>query len=108
MLGDRRSRQVEVRSDLAGGQLVVRDETQDRAPVRRGDRLEGSLHGRYLSMYLRKKQLTPTQTIAPVGSSRTPPSPRRALARAQPAAPLAPARRGSWPRPFRPSRRRTR
>src|SRR5262245_36694596 len=38
VLGDRRSRQLEVRRDLAGGKLRRRDEAQDRAAVRRGDR----------------------------------------------------------------------
>src|SRR5207247_6424908 len=44
MLGDRRPRQVEVRRDRARGQLFVRDETKNRAPVRRGDRFQGGLH----------------------------------------------------------------
>src|ERR1051325_9975184 len=37
VLGDRRTRQREVRRDLARGQLLIRDESQNRAPVRRGD-----------------------------------------------------------------------
>src|SRR5436309_1061463 len=58
MLGDRRPRQLEVRRDLAGGQLRLRDEPQDRAAVRRGDRFQSSLHdGAYLSRCLRKLQL---------------------------------------------------
>src|SRR4051812_39187521 len=36
MLGDRRPRELEMRRDLARGQLAVRDELHDRAPVRLG------------------------------------------------------------------------
>jgi hypothetical protein len=45
VLGDRRPRDVEVRRDLARGELLVAHESQDPAPRRRGDRPECSLHG---------------------------------------------------------------
>ena len=53
-------------------------------------------------------RLIKTRTIVLAGSRRTPPSQRRALERARGGAPSAPGRRGSWPRPSRPTRRRTR
>jgi hypothetical protein len=48
-----------MRRDLARCELLVADERQDLAAVRRGDRPESSFHGCYLSNYLRKCQLTP-------------------------------------------------
>ena len=58
VLGDRRTRHVEVRRDLACAQLVVADERKDAAPGRCGDGFERALHRSYLSKDLRKKQLT--------------------------------------------------
>src|SRR4051794_22531518 len=60
VLGDRRPRDVEVGRDLAGAQLVVADESEDLPPPRRGDGFECGLHGSYVSIFLRKKQLTLT------------------------------------------------
>src|SRR5512132_1754065 len=57
MLGDRRPRDLEVRRDLAGAELVLADEAQDRAPSRLGDGFQCGLHGCYLSRHLRKCQL---------------------------------------------------
>src|SRR6266568_4516628 len=45
VLGDRRPRDVEVRCDLAGAQLVVADEPEDLAPPGRGDCFQRGLHG---------------------------------------------------------------
>jgi hypothetical protein len=45
VLRDRRPRHVEVRRDLACGELVCAHERQDLAPARRTDRLESRLHG---------------------------------------------------------------
>src|SRR5262245_1922655 len=45
VLRDRRPRQLEMRRDLARGQLGAGHQPQDRAAVRRGDRLQRSLHG---------------------------------------------------------------
>src|SRR5262245_49864430 len=45
VLRDRRPRDLEVRRDLAGAELVLPDEAQDRAPPRLGDGFECSLHG---------------------------------------------------------------
>src|SRR6185437_8731176 len=44
VLRDRRARHVEVRRDLAGGELAVADERQDLTPPRRRDRLQRGLH----------------------------------------------------------------
>src|SRR4029077_2508456 len=57
MLGDRRPRHVEMRGDLSRRELLVADEPQDLAPARSGDRLQCSLHARYVSICLRKCQL---------------------------------------------------
>src|SRR6266480_5830377 len=57
VLGDRRPRDLEVRRDLAGAELSVTDEAQDRAPSRFCDGFECGLHGTYLSKHLRKCQL---------------------------------------------------
>src|SRR5262249_52190334 len=57
VLGDCRPRDLEMRRDLAGAELVLPDEAQDRAPSRFGDGLERSLHGNNLSRRLRKRQL---------------------------------------------------
>src|SRR6476620_2301768 len=46
MLRDRRPRHVEMRSDLAGGELAVADEGQDLAAPRTGDRFERCFHER--------------------------------------------------------------
>src|SRR6266576_292716 len=48
VLRDRRPRDVEVRRDLAGAELVLTDETQDRAPPRLGDGFQCGLHAPYL------------------------------------------------------------
>src|SRR5205085_4202787 len=53
VLGDRRSRDVEVRRDLAGAELVVADEREDPAPPRLGNRFQCGLHEQYLSKDLR-------------------------------------------------------
>src|SRR3954470_2892925 len=53
MLGDRRPGYVDMRRDLARGQLPDRREPQDPAPVRGGDRLQRCLHGQYVSRFLR-------------------------------------------------------
>src|SRR5262249_25337023 len=45
MLRDRRPREFEVRRDLPRGELVIRDEPEDRPAMRRGDRFQRSLHG---------------------------------------------------------------
>ena len=45
MLRDRRPRHVEMRRDLAGGELAVTHEGQDPTPVRRCDRFQRGLHG---------------------------------------------------------------
>jgi len=45
VLGDRRPRDLEVRRDLAGAELVLSDEAQDRAPSRFGDGFQSGLHG---------------------------------------------------------------
>src|SRR2546429_4596985 len=58
VLGDRRPRDVEVRRDLAGAQLVVTDERENLTAPGRGDCFQRSLHRSYLSRSLRKKQLT--------------------------------------------------
>src|SRR5881275_947567 len=57
VLRDRRPRDVEVRRDLAGAELTVADEAQDRAPSRLRDGFECGLHVLYLSTCLRKHQL---------------------------------------------------
>src|SRR5262245_1844449 len=44
VLGDRRPRDLEVRRDLAGAELAVADEAQNRAPSRLGDGFERGLH----------------------------------------------------------------
>src|SRR5919202_5407846 len=49
VLGDRRPRDVEVRRDLAGAELVVPYERQDPPPRLRGDGFERSLHAYLLS-----------------------------------------------------------
>src|SRR5919202_5223621 len=64
VLGDRRPRDVEVRRDLAGGELVVPYERQDPPPRLRGDGFERGLHGGYLSRCLRKSQLTNENVVA--------------------------------------------
>src|SRR6266542_3503993 len=58
VLGDRRPRDVEVRRDLAGAQLVVTHERENLTAPGSGDCFQRSLHGDYLSRSLRKKQLT--------------------------------------------------
>ncbi len=57
MLGDRRPGNVEMRRDLAGGQLLVPHEPEDPEPVRGGDRLQRCFHRAYVSTVLRKTQL---------------------------------------------------
>src|SRR5712691_2141667 len=57
VLGDRGPRDVEVRRDLAGAQLVVADEREDLTAPGRGDRFQCGLHAFYVSRFLRKKQL---------------------------------------------------
>src|SRR2546421_9569925 len=54
VLGDRRPSHVEMRCDLAGAELLVANESEDLAPPRRCDCLQRSLHGHYLSRFLRK------------------------------------------------------
>src|SRR5262245_8273328 len=44
MLGDRGARHVELGGDLAGAELLVTDEGQDRSPPRFGDRFQCGLH----------------------------------------------------------------
>src|SRR5712691_1062941 len=57
VLGDRGPRDVEVRRDLPGAELVVADERENLPPPGRGDCFECGLHGSYVSIFLRKKQL---------------------------------------------------
>src|SRR5258705_7767357 len=57
VLGDRRPRDVEMGSDLPGAELVVAHEREDLPPPGRGDCFECGLHVRYVSRFLRKKQL---------------------------------------------------
>src|SRR6266545_4037506 len=57
VLGDRGTRHVEVRGDLACAELAVADEREDLASPGRGDCFQRGLHARYLSKDLRKKQL---------------------------------------------------
>jgi hypothetical protein len=64
VLGDRGPRNVEMGCDLAGAQLVVADELEDLPPPWCGDGFERGLHGWYVSIFLRKKQLN--FTIGPV------------------------------------------
>src|SRR6266511_1153054 len=58
VLRDRRPRDVEVRRDLAGTELVLADEREDLPAPWCGDCFQRGLHGRYVSKFLRKKQLT--------------------------------------------------
>jgi len=58
MLGDRRASHVEVARDLAGAELVVSNELQNLAAPGSSDRFQGGFHGVYVSILLRKKQLT--------------------------------------------------
>src|SRR6266508_5877301 len=57
VLGDRRPRDVEVRRDLPGAELVVADECENLPPPGRGNCFECGLHGNYISIFSRKKQL---------------------------------------------------
>jgi len=57
MLGDRRSRDVEVRRDLPGAELAITDERENLPPPGRGDCFQGGFHDGYVSIFLRKKQL---------------------------------------------------
>src|SRR5436190_8854412 len=52
VLGDRRPGDLEVRRDLAGAELLVADEAQDRAPSRLGDGFDCGLHGRLVKQRL--------------------------------------------------------
>lgn len=47
MLGDRREAHVEVLGNVAGGELVGPDKSEDRAPPGLGDDLEG-VHQHYI------------------------------------------------------------
>src|ERR671919_527921 len=58
VLGDRRSRDLELGRDLSGGQLCIPDELEDAPATRLGDGAYGGFHEPYLSKRLRKKQLT--------------------------------------------------
>ena len=48
VLGDGGAGDLELRGDLAGGQLAVADELQDAAAARLGDGLQDGVHGRSL------------------------------------------------------------
>src|SRR5918996_1814769 len=58
VLGDRRSRDLELGGDLSGDQLCIADELEDAPATRLGDGAYGGFHEPYLSKRLRKKQLT--------------------------------------------------
>src|SRR5262245_37178026 len=84
MLGDRRSADVEVGRNRARGQLVVTDETENRAAPGRGDRLQSGFHAAEC-----KRSLTLGQAYA--YATRRQPGRRRSLGgRRRPGAPQAP------------------
>ena len=68
VLGDRRARHVEVRRDLACAELACPDEGENLPSSRRGDCLQCGFHVSYVSICLRKKQLTFAETAGYAGS----------------------------------------
>src|SRR3989442_1877192 len=79
VLGDRGPRDVEVRCDLPGAELVVADERENLPPPGRGDCLECGLHVSYVSRFLRKAQLKHAGVTGSSGGRHRP----RTLARAR-------------------------
>src|SRR5215207_2758190 len=75
VLGDRRARHGEVRGDLAGGELAFAHQLEDLSAAGLGEGVQRGLHTSYLSISLRKCQLSDrAENVTNPSSAMFPPS----------------------------------